>query len=223
MINGLKAWSYSVWSKYNTCPKQFFFSKIKKLKEPGSPALEKGIYWHGLGEKYLKGELKKLPKEYELFADEMQYLLDVEAIAEEQWAFRKDWSVCGWFDKDCWARIKLDAFYIDDDNIMHIIDFKTGKVREDGYTEQLELYALGAFKLFEGLEGVDVELWFLEHGEIRPQKRAYYPADKERHLQMIWEKRAVPLFNDTKFIEQQSWLCNYCHFRKSNDGPCKFG
>lgn len=222
MINGLKAWSYSVWNKYKTCPKQFFFVKIKKLKEPSSPALVKGIKWHGLGEDYVKGVIKKLPKEYKLFKKEMKHLLDMGAIAEEQWAFRKDWTVCGWFDSDCWVRMKTDVFYINDDNVMKVIDFKTGKVKEEGYTEQLELMALGAFKLFEGLKGVEVELWFLEHGEIRPKQPAYYPASDEKRLQKLWEKRAKPLFDDTKFIENQSWLCNYCHFRKSNSGPCKF-
>ena len=222
MFNGLKAWSYSVWNKYRTCPKQFFFNKIQKLKEPGSAALEKGIHWHNLGETYLKNPKSKLPKEYKLFKKQMKHLRDVDASAEEQWAFRKDWSICGWFDKDCWCRIKLDAFYIDDDGIMTVIDFKTGKVKEDGYTEQLELYALGAMKLFEGLEGVLVELWFLEHGEIRPLEPAYYAIKEVKKLQKLWEKRAKPLFNDTKFIESQSWLCNYCHFRKSNGGPCKY-
>ena len=43
MIN---QWSYSRLSCYEKCPKQAEFKFIKKIKEPGSPAMDRGKDMH---------------------------------------------------------------------------------------------------------------------------------------------------------------------------------
>ena len=66
MIN---QWSYSRLSCYEKCPKQAEFKFIKKIKEPGSPAMDRGKDMHKLCEEYIRGRFDELPKELKEFEE----------------------------------------------------------------------------------------------------------------------------------------------------------
>jgi len=55
-MGALKAWSYSKFSCYKTCPFQFKCKYIDKLKEPPAPPLVRGIAIHQECEDFLNGE-----------------------------------------------------------------------------------------------------------------------------------------------------------------------
>jgi hypothetical protein len=37
-----------------------------------------------------------------------------------------------------------------------------------------------------------------------------------------WEDKTRPMLNDTIFAPKPGNACRWCHWKKSNGGPCKF-
>ena len=56
-------WSYSRLSCFEKCPKQAEFKFVKRIKEPGSPAMDRGKDMHKLCEEYIRGHFDEIPKE----------------------------------------------------------------------------------------------------------------------------------------------------------------
>jgi hypothetical protein len=238
-IQPLTAWSFSRYSTYKQCPLKVKLTAIDKHKEPGNKAMERGNQIHNLAEAYIKGTIKALPPELKLFKDEFKKLKtmfkkDPESmVVEDQWSFTSLWDRTGWFDKDCWARIKLDCAYHISPTRLKITDWKTGKFREESnqdYLEQLELYALSAMLLHPHIEYVEPRLVYLDLGIEFPgvgQAALQYTRKDIPKLKKIWEKRVQPMLSDTVFPPRPNDKCRWCHFGQSgvkNGGPgvCKY-
>ena len=219
-LKPLKAWSFSRLNTYEQCPFKFKLTAIEGIREPGSPAMERGSLIHKEGEQYIKGILDELPESYKLLANAMNEVKEQGAEAELEMTFRKDWGVTGWFDADAWVRIKIDILLVSDDTI-RIIDIKTGKNR-GGYEDQLDLYALAALNLYPEIKNVSAELWFTDTGEIIATSKGMYTAAMLPDLKKKWEKRVVPMFEDTIYPARPNKFCGFCHFRKANNGPCEY-
>lgn len=223
-------WSYSAYDKYLKCSRQYKYVRIDKLKEPKSEALENGIHVHQLGEDFLNHKLPNVPVEYYGFHDDMAYCRDNNAIPEETFTFTKNWGkLTGWFDKDAWLRLKIDMCLNlnKSGSRVKITDFKTGKVRKGEYTKQVELYALAKFQTNKKIKEIIPDYWFLDHGEVLDSSndntiKEVYLSKELPAMKKKWLERIKPMQNDTIFSPKKSWLCNYCHFRKSNGGPCCF-
>lgn len=233
IIQKITAWSYSRWNDYMLCPLKAFYKHVQKIKEPGSAAMDRGSEIHEKAEHFVKGIIKAVPKELKIFADEFKALRKAGATAEQDWAFNAVWEKRGWFDKDVWVRVKVDAFLkflVGKLKKIRVIDYKTGKLNPD-HIEQLSLYALAAFKLFPEIDEVDVELWYLDQPkgtDVNPVKKIYARSE-ERALQKEWTKRTIPMLSDTKFAPRPNSKCHWCWFRHDNmeypggkGGPCKF-
>ena len=52
----------------------------------------------------------------------------------------------------------------------------------------------------------------------------YKPFDNKalRTMQMDLEFQFLRIEQDTIFAPNPGYLCNYCHYRKNNGGPCKW-
>jgi CRISPR/Cas system-associated exonuclease Cas4 (RecB family) len=240
IIQKITAWSYSRWNDYCLCPLKAKYKHVDKIKEPGSAAMDRGSKIHELAEHFVKGIIRAIPAELKIFAEEFKALKKAGATAEQDWAFNRTWEKRGWFDKDVWVRVKVDAFLLYAKSLikkgprtnpagMLVIDYKTGKLNPD-HIEQLSLYALAAFKLFKEVEAVDVELWYLDQLKVpgqNPVTKTFLRED-ERGLQKEWEKRTIPMLSDTKFAPRPNNKCHWCWFRHDNadypggKGPCKF-
>ena len=222
MGNGVKSWSYTALSQYESCPRQFFYERVKKIKDKDAPkpkALQRGIDVHDEGEKFLTHQISYTPKDYLKFEHLMLDLRDMNPMVEQNWGFKLNWSPTSptnW--NECWLRIKMDAFVPFDDGDSVAVDFKTGKNR-GGYDLQMELYALGVFCKFPEVKAVSTRLWFVDSGDevIENYERAMVPKAKER-----FEKRVRPMFNDEHFATKPSRLCAWCDFSKDNGGPCEY-
>lgn len=212
----IKAWSYSRLSDYQQCPRKAMFKYVMRLPEPPNKAMDRGTAIHSEGEAYLNWEMEEVPKMYFGFANSMQELRENNAIAEEQWAFRSDWTPCGWLDSEAWLRLKIDVAAVLDGKL-HTIDFKTGQIRMS-HQNQLELYALASMKRRPGFEQYVVENWYLDHNERTIN--IHYPVEEQR-LQEKWENKVAPMLSDTQFLPTPNEYCKRCHFRKSNGGPCE--
>ena len=227
----ITAWSFSRYSTYAQCPRKARYLYIDKLKEPGSPAMERGNEIHKLAERYIKGQVARLPPVLALFRASFSALRkafkdDRTSIAvEETWAFRRDWTRTTWDDwNGCWLRVKLDVAHVIEGNVV-IIDHKTGKFSPSynlqQYMEQLDLYALASLIVYPS-HSVTPFLRFLDHEIVYPEEPiTYVPADLPR-LKKEWERRTKPMLRDRTFAPKPNSLCRFCHFRKDNGGPCVY-
>ncbi len=234
MSNGVTAWSYSRYADYQQCPLKFKLKHIDKLKEPGSPAMQRGSDIHKKGELYLTATGKpKLPEEYKHFASEMAQLRKLDPLVEQQWGFTSSWQPAsgdgrdphGWFANDTYLRIVTDVSVVYDDTTADIIDFKTGKMYATNQ-DQMDLFSTGPFMKFTKLELVTTRLWYLDIPDTTGQGEntvvQEFTRDDFERIKKEWAKRIRPMFMDKKFPPKPNDKCRWCHFRKENGGPCKY-
>lgn len=233
----LTSWSFSRYMDYVKCPYAFKKKHIDKVKEQENEAMAHGTAIHTMAEHYIKGILKKMPKELGNFAEEFQGLRKLYKttgsglIVEEQWAFDKQWQPSGWSDwNNTWLRVKLDCgMRADDDTAMIFkpIDWKTGRMSDyktSEYVMQLELYAVATFKLLPTIEEVRPLLAYIDSGSVYPPEDepiVFYKKDEKR-LTTQWEKRVQKMFNDKTFKPTPGKHCDWCQHSKGKGGDCKF-
>jgi len=230
----IASWSFSRYNDYKQCPFKAKCKYVDKLKEPGNKAMDRGNEIHKSAEDYIKSKIAKLPKELANFKDVFGNLRKrfkrklIAMVVEDTWAFRKDWSKTTYDDwNNCWLRIKVDLGDFSDDSAgMVVTDWKTGKFKEqknEEYREQLELYALGALMFYPHIEEVYCRLAYTDEGTLWPDNVGLHFTRKDLpKLMKLWEKRVKPMMADKRFPPRPGAYCTYCHFRKANNGPCKY-
>lgn len=220
MGNGITAWSYSALSGYESCPRQFKYRRIDKLPEPTSPALAKGRKVHDEAAKFLDGSTDVFPTSCVTFRDQFYELRDMNPIVELQWAFTKKWRPTGWFAKDAYCRVILDAGKVYSDGTADVIDHKTGKRYDDDYMDQLGLFAAATIKMHPEVYNVTTRLWYLDTADEVIEE---FTKDQAMEILEDLEGRAARMMTDKRFPPKPSWKCRFCHFRNDNGGPCEFG
>jgi CRISPR/Cas system-associated exonuclease Cas4 (RecB family) len=136
--------------------------------------------------------------------------------AEIPMAVRWDWSACGWWDKDCMTRGKVDLFCLNRTTLeAHVFDYKTGKRKED--KSQLNLYgtmALSALGLSE------VKSWFMW---IKSKEKDFETVNQTNVH--IYRNQFASRFGNIDeayrtgvFPTKPSPLCAYCPFLQTCDG-----
>lgn len=229
------SWSFSRYGDYKECPAKFKYKHVLKMQEPQNDAMARGTAIHTMAEDYIKGKGRTLPTELKLLGDEFKMLRSLYKkklsgmVVEDNWSFTKEWNQTRWDDWiKCWVRIKLDcAHFVDDHNVLVVTDWKTGKFRPDNidsYLEQLELYALAALLLYPRIKEVRPRLGYVDQGLFYPENPddlVFKRTDIDK-LKKTWEKRVKPMFADKVYAPRPNNNCRWCHFRKSNNGPCKF-
>jgi len=215
------AWSYSRWSTHEKCPRQYRYRFVDKLPEPEGPALENGKRVHTAIEEYLTGRTDGPIPGWTYFERMFRDLRGLDPLVEQQWGFALGWKPTGWFGKDTWFRAVLDAAVIYDDGTCDVVDFKTGKESPD-HSLQSELYALAVFSRYPAVKNITVRFWYLD---IVEGKETVYHYGKVQipELAKKWTERGNRLLADTTFPTKPGQQCKWCHFAKSNAGPCNFG
>lgn len=230
------AWSWSRFNDHRRCAFYASLKYLKKMKEPGGPAMQRGADIHKLAEDYTRGKLAKLPPELKLFKQEFAFLKKIKADVEGQLAVTKDWLPAGWFSEpgkpEPWLRVITDARYETpkQTDIVTAIDHKTGKIYGDN-EEQMSLYVPVIFAHYPKAKVAEVRLNYLDQGEevvIRWHRDGFKkPGAQERkpslaQLKETWTEKSRPILADKKFSPTPNEKCRYCHFRAANGGPCKY-
>jgi RecB family exonuclease len=245
------SWSFSRYNDYQKCPFAAKCKHLDKVKEPSSPAMERGSRIGKLGEDYIKGVVRTLPKELAAFEDDFKAMRTQYAAArkaakskglpifvEDNWAFTKDWTTTQWNDwVGCWVRIKLDVGHFLEEDLFLVTDWKTGKFRPEKnaeYMEQIELYILAALLTYYDRPNLRVKarLCYLDTGDVYPGPQdpsydvEYTQADVPR-LKKQWEQRTKKMFADTTFRPKPGNGCRWCFYgqagkAKGGPGKCKF-
>jgi len=212
-------WSYSRWRDYEQCPALAKYKYIDKRKEPDSPAMSRGSDIHKAAEVWLSTEKRTpLPESLALFKAEFQGLKRLKAQPELEWAFTQAWEPTGWFDHNCWVRIKTDAFAVKAGKLGVVVDFKTGKQR-DSHQDQLSLYAIGAMLMAPEITVADTQLWYLDLGK---QDGRTFGRSALEDLKAEWAAKTRALLSDTMFAPRPSEACRWCAHSKKKGGPCAF-
>lgn len=215
----ITAWSFSRLADWEQCPLKAKLKHVQRIKEPGSPAMERGSLIHKLAEDYTNGEIKTLPPELARFKPQFVDLKKSKPECESQWAFDEEWNPVDWFAKNAWLRVKTDVSAMPKGVTKGIIiDHKTGKVKDE-HEDQLSLYALAFFIMYPKATEVLAGLWYLDDGT---EKQMTFTRDQLPALKRYWLDRVTPMMNDTVFPAKPSRLCSWCYFRKSSTGHCKF-
>lgn len=231
------SWGFTRYNDYKQCPLKAKLKHLDKIEEPASEPMQRGIAVGEATEAYVKGQIKKMPMELAKFRDIFNFVRDAfkkhpdRMVVEETWGFTKEWSATPY---DNWAkcavRIKIDCGYYDGEGKdpfvrMTIRDWKTGKFKTDKveeYTQQLELYALGAFMMNPKLKNVEAFLVFLDLGVIYPEpntpeaKRLTFTRADVPRLKKLWDGRVRAMLLDTSFKARPNRGCTWCHYRKAN-------
>lgn len=216
----IRAWSYSRLSTYEECPLKAKLKYVVKMPEPSHPAMARGAAIHEEAAAYLSKEKSRVPASLKQLDNLFRALRKKEPEVELQIAFDRTWKTTEWFSSQAWLRVVVDALVIEGPRAI-VIDHKTGKIRE-GYDSQLDLYAAAIFSAYPEVETVEPELWFVDHGVTLPVPPKKYHRDELPTLKKRWAKRALPMLSDKRFAPRAGNYCRWCHFRKSNGGPCKF-
>lgn len=228
-MNKITSWSFSRWKDYTTCPAKAMYKHVLKMKEPSSPAMERGTLLHKACEDFINMEVDVIPEELRKFEKALNFLRSLpndKCITEESLVFKDDWTPTVWNDwARAWLRIRVDCSYSLEGGTLRLIDWKTGKFREDEvemYWLQLELCALGVFLSMKSINYVIPKLVFLDEGIIWPTEPRVYSNTKVGELKNSWLDRIRPMMSDTTFTPKPNRLCSWCTFSKSNGGPCKY-
>ncbi len=224
-MNAVTAWSYSRLAQWETCPAQFAYKHIQKLKEEQSPAMARGDKIHKAAAAYITTPLDvqaPMPVELAKFAkliDEARAVPAEFKVVEQQWGFSKSWRPTGWFGKDTWLRNIVDLGVVYPDGFADVVDHKTGK-KYGSNQDQNELNALATMCRYPQISHVTTRLWYLDSGE---EEIAEFEQHDKTEMIEKWEKRVAPLFEDTTFAPRPNEKCKWCAFARSKAGPCKFG
>lgn len=159
------AWSYSKLKNFETCPKRHWHLDIAKdIKEEEGESLLYGNAVHKALANAISGKAP-LPAPFSKLQSWVDKLAGPNTIVEQQLAITQDLTSTGWFDKDVWYRAVADVILIDGP-VALAIDWKTGKILEDGI--QLALMAQCIFAHHPDVQKIRTEfVWLKEDANTR--------------------------------------------------------
>ena len=226
-LGELRAWSYSALKVFEECPYRSYIARVKGIKEPSSPAADRGTQIHQEAEDYVNGKIGELPSSLEKFKDDFEELRqlfnEAKVELEGEWGFDTAWQPVGWMQKETWARIKLDALVNETETSARVIDYKTGKIygNEIPHSQQCLLYAIATFMRYPHIEFVQTELWYLDHGEITKKQ---FTREEAMHFAPGFHSRAIKMTTETEFEPTPSKdSCRWCSFKDGDEPQCRWG
>lgn len=211
------AFSFSRLKTYDQCPAKYKFAYIDKIPQPSGPAAERGKMIHAEIEELVKGGLPLFSEITEYLEPKILDWRNKDAQAEMEFAVDKKWNEVPYDSPDAMFRGVIDLYY-EQDNVATVLDHKTGKERD--YTDQLIAYATVIFSIKPHIDNILPVIEFID----KKKTVNYKPFDNKalRTMQMDLEFQFLRIEQDTIFAPNPGYLCNYCHYRKNNGGPCKW-
>lgn len=227
-MNRIESWTPSKLDLYEQCPARAKYKHIDKLPEPESPALARGTEIHEAAEQYITGRNRTVHAD--LKNPVVKRILDAlrkdykknRVRVELELAFNRAWKVVHWLAKDVYCRFKIDVLHVLKDGNGEVIDWKTGKMKEDGkYDPQLNAYATAV--LSAGLVNrVTAKLVFTDAGQIVTSPVGTLSVKDLDKAQKAWDAKVKAMLSDTKFPPRPGNYCRWCPYSMNKGGPCKF-
>ena len=162
------SFSYTKLKNFETCPKRHFhYDVAKDIVEPEGESLQYGNAVHEALANALigKADLPNHLKTFQPWVDQVLNTKHDKLLVEQQLAITNEFEPCEWFGKDAWYRAKTDVVKITG-RVALAIDWKTGKIQEDG--SQLALMAQCVFAHHPEVQKIRTEfVWLKEDATTR--------------------------------------------------------
>ena len=207
----MTAWSYSAIKTFEQCPKKYYHTRVAKdVKDEPGEAADYGTAVHLAAEEFIR-DGKPIPEKFAFIRPVVERLaaLPGKKYAELKLGLRKDFSPCGFFDKDVWWRGIADLLVIDGHRAW-CIDYKTGKNARYADVKQLDLLAGAVFSHYPEVMTIKSALAFVVSGELVDKKhiiteRSTYLSVFDKELDQLEGAMDSGVFN-----AKSSGLCGWC-------------
>lgn len=227
----MRRWSYSSLREFQQCPFRWKLRRLDKLPVPppadDSP-LTRGSLYHLKIEEYIRSGTEPLPDIKNPLAKEVIELCREKFLAgvgepEKPTYLDTNWLPTQKNAADHWLTAITDFEYIED-NILYIIDWKTGKPRnkEVPHALQAQLYAVVGLAANPQVDAA--ETWFVYlDTKSHPVKKRIARTGAEP-FRISWHNQAVKLSNATDFPAKPIAMnCRYCDFgTQVGSGACPY-
>lgn len=164
-------WSYSSLKQFETCPFQYFRTRVKKdIKDEGNEATIYGKEMHLAAEEYIR-DGKPIPEKFKFIKEPLGIVnaWKGEKLCEYKLALREDLTPCDFFAKDVWWRGVADLVVISECGTKaKVIDYKSSKNTKYADMSQLDLLAAAVFIHFPKVMTIQAALLFLVCNEMVP-------------------------------------------------------
>ena len=203
----MTTWSYSSIKTFEQCPKKYFHLRVAKdVKDEPGEAADYGTAVHLAAEEFIR-DGKPIPEKFAYIRPVVERLaaLPGDKMAELKLGIRKDYSPCGFFDKDVWWRGIADLLVIDGHRAW-CVDYKTGKSARYADTKQLDLLAGAVFSHFPEVTKIKSSLIYVVSGELIPKthvitERSQYLSVFDQQIDQldaamengVWNPKSGPL------------------------------
>jgi ATP-dependent exoDNAse (exonuclease V) beta subunit len=228
-------YSYSKIDCFIQCPAKFKFKYIDKINLfTENKALEKGSRVHEIIEFYQPTKWWKMPSfNYKLLDETEQkeaekiaidfvesefgkfYLLHPGAIGHEiHVGMDRKLQPCNYYAENVMILGKID-FLIKDGRTMYIVDWKTGKVKDQAYmsNDQLMLYSIWVFNMFSDIDEVIADYVYVEHGE----KHSFtFKRENYKNFSKNYANKLKNIETEESFPMKTGPLCNWCDYKKQD-------
>jgi len=213
--------SYSEYSTYKQCAaKHNYAYNMDFPRVPIGPAGQRGTQVHDTVEQFMLGKTDQLDKSIHEKYGQWLYGMrnNYECIPELRFSFDVHWNPVPWDDEDCFVRGFFDL-HVDADGEIIIYEWKTGKVY-DTHVDQRFLYGFIGLLLHEDRKEITVHGVYFDQKENPPVE--VYRRVNINFMKQEWQARFSQIEQDEIHAPNPSFLCKYCQFSKSNNGPCQF-
>lgn len=190
------AWSFSALDAFETCPKKYYHARIKKdFKEPENDNMKWGFRVHdAMANRIMHSSpLPDGMQQWDKWAEWAKAPAQPNTLlkCEQKLAITAQMQPCEYFDKrlPVWFRTVADVLKVRG-NVARLIDWKTGKVKEN--SEQLALTAAALLVHYPQVEHVLCQfVWLAE--DLKSEELV-----SRKDLPFVWQ-RALPKITALKF------------------------
>ena len=212
------SYSYSAIKLYEQCPLKYKLTRIDHLVEPSGDAANRGKTIHAEIEAILKGGLNLLSDDIKHLEEKLSNWIKVNGQSELPVGINDKWEPVDFNAEDVMFRGIIDLFIKEESGRATVLDFKTGKHRD--YSDQVSVYSTVILSTMPDVDTVENVIEFIDLAKTdkyKPITRSDLP-----RLQLQLKGRITAIEKDKIYAPNPSVLCKWCHFRKSNGGPCKW-
>lgn len=229
----LKLASFTLLELHMNCPYSAYLRSTQSKrgeKQEQNPAAERGSNIHDWIEKYIKGELKVLPKDVKHQRDYITQLHSARNESglavqmEEKWYFNREFAPCQYPERR--ILIKQDVFYFTGPNAAVCDDWKTGRRNgnEAKHARQLQFYAVSGMMRYPELEHITVSARYTDENSVYTRG---YTREQVMPFFRTWNNKLQLFWADTTYMPKPNRInCKNCPYNKPNaDGEyaCEHG
>ncbi len=213
-----KPMSYSGLSLWRECPRKWFHRYKEGYYEPPGPAAVRGTEVHSDLELYFAAEegQEVQMKHHKILTPWLRKLSEFYGLGAEpegEVAVDSNWKRVAWDSPDAYFRGIIDLRWRDE-NVVHILDWKTGRIRAN-HVYQGEAYVA----LEEDADDYRTHFAYIDHPTII-HTRPYTDSERHAFQQKIGEE-IEEVRNARDYPETPGNGCRWCALNWRSGGPCK--